>query len=473
MRVRPRLILVVVCCAALAVSMMQSVLIPLLPELPRLLGVAPDDASWLVTATVLAGAVSMPSISRLADMYGKRRIIVLCLVFLFVGSMLALVSSSLVILIIARALQGLSLALVPVAISILRDELPSARLALGIAIVSATMGLGGAIGLPLTGIVYNAWGWHAMFWTSAGMAVAAACAVLLFVPESRERTGGRFDLVGAGLLSVVLLALLLGITRGNHWGWFSWETLTAFAVSAVTFVAWLPWELRVRQPLVDLRTSARRPVLLTNIAALLVGFATFSNMLVTTQQLQLTTRSGYGLGLSVLAAGIAFVPVGLVFVVAVPLAARISRQYGPHMTLAVGGLVMAVGFAARPFMMSSLAGVVIGASAISVGMTLSFAALPVLIMRHVPIHETAAANGLNTVVRIAGIALASAVIAAVLAGMTARVGGQVLPKQSAFHVVFILGAVAALASAAVAFAVGRSAATESRATVVMETAEQS
>ena len=460
-RAKPNLVLAVLASSALSVSIMQTMLIPLIPELPHTLGVSADDASWLVTATLVTGAVAMPTITRLADMFGKRRMLMVCMLLLLAGSLLGVFASGLPALITARALQGCALAAIPVAMSVARDELPPERLAFSVALISASLGVGGAVGIPLTGVVFNAWGWHAAFWLAGGMALIGVVAVRLVMPESPEKSGGEFDLVGAVLLSVALVALLLGVTQGNHWGWFSASTLGAFGATVLIFAAWVPWELRLREPLVDLRISARRPVLLTNIAALLSGIAMFINMLATMQQLQIPTATGYGFGLTVLQAGVVFIPIGMIVVVVVPLAAAITRKFGARTTLIVGGLVMGVGFLDRLEMMASAWQVVLGACIVSTGMTLSFAALPVIIMRHVPLTETAAANGINTLARMSGLALGSAAVAALLAGVTTIVNGIALPSETALVITFLVAAVASFGATAVAIAIPRHAATDS------------
>ncbi len=434
---------------------MQTVIIPLIPQLPALLDVTPDQASWLVTATLITGAISLPTISRLADMFGKRRMIVFCLAALFVGSLMSVFATSLGVQIAARCLQGVSFALVPATFSILRDELPREKLTMAVALISATLGLGGAIGLPVAGVVFNLWGWHAVFWLAGGLAVLTAIAVLVVIPESPIRTGGRFDFFGAVFMSGALLALLVAITNGNNWGWLSVTTLGLVAISLALFAAWLPWELRTADPLVDLRTSSARPVLLVNIAALFAGIAMFGNMVSTTQLLQEPASTGYGFGLTVMQAGVAFLPIGLLFVVIAPLAGGLSRRYGARATLMLGCAVMLLGYVVRIWLMASPLQIVIGACIVAIGMTATLSALPVIIMRSVPLDETAAANGLNSLARTAGFAVASAAVTAVLASVTASVGGVQMPTQGAYVGLFVLGALASLGAGLAATAIPR------------------
>lgn len=269
-------------------------------------------------------------------MVGKRRMMVFCLVVMIIGSVIGALSQTLGVAILARALQGFAPALIPVGISIMRDELPREKVGSAVALMSATLGVGAAIGLPLAGVIYAHADWHAVFWVSAAMGLAMLVALPLVVSESTVQTRGRFDFVGAILLSAALTALLLAVSKGGHWGWASEQTLACFLVAAVLLAAWVPWELGAGSPLVDIRTSLRKPVLLTNVASLLVGFAMYGNMLSTTQLLQIPKAAGYGFGLSVIDTGLSMLPAGLAMVEMAPVSAAITKRYGANVTLISG-----------------------------------------------------------------------------------------------------------------------------------------
>ncbi|WP_449341929.1 MFS transporter [Streptomyces aurantiogriseus] len=178
-------------------SLMQSLVIPIVPDLPKLLGASPSNSSWAITATLLAAAVATPVTGRLGDMIGKRRMLLVSLVLLVAGSVTAALSDSLVPLVVGRALQGLAAGVVPLGISIMRDELPPERLGSATALMSASQGVGGALGLPAAAAIADNFDWHTLFWASGAAGALAAVLVLVFVPESKVRSGGRFDLVGA------------------------------------------------------------------------------------------------------------------------------------------------------------------------------------------------------------------------------------------------------------------------------------
>src|SRR5947209_20457 len=131
-------IIAVLCLAGTTVSLQQTLVVALLPSFAQLLGVSGDDISWLITATLLTSAVATPVVARLADMYGKRLMMIICIVVMTTGSLLAALSSgSFALLIVGRALQGFAAALIPVGISIMRDELPRERVSSAVALMSA------------------------------------------------------------------------------------------------------------------------------------------------------------------------------------------------------------------------------------------------------------------------------------------------------------------------------------------------
>ncbi|GAB3442218.1 MFS transporter [Streptomonospora sediminis] len=436
--------------AGIVVSLMQTVVIPLVPILPRLVGASAADTTWAITVTLLASAVATPVVGRLGDMYGKRRMLLVSVSLLVIGSVVCGLSTSLPPLIAGRALQGLAAGVIPLGISIMRDELPGERLGSAIALMSASLGVGGALGLPAAAFLAERTDWHVLFWASAGLGALAFVLVTAIVPEARVRTGGRFDALGAAGLSAALVCLLLAISKGADWGWTSATTIGLFCAAAAVLVLWGLWELRTRQPLVDLRTSMRRQVLLTNAASTVFGFAMFAMSLVFPQLLQLPASTGYGLGESMVTVGLVMGPSGVVMVAMAPVSARISKLGGPKTTLMLGAVVVACGYGLSIVFMSGVWHLVLVSSVIGAGIGLAYGAMPALVMAAVPVSETAAANSLNTLMRSIGTSVSSAVAGAVLTGMTTTFGDLTAPSQDGFRVVMAIGAAAALTALAVA-----------------------
>ncbi|MFI2509310.1 MFS transporter [Streptomyces sp. NPDC018972] len=436
--------------SGIVVSLMQTLVIPIVGQLPQYLNASASDTAWAITATLLAAAVATPVMGRLGDMHGKRRMLLISMAMLVVGSVVAGLSDSLVPMIVGRALQGLSSGVIPLGISILRDELPAEKLGSATAMISASLGVGGALGLPTAALIADNFDWHALFWTSAALGVVALVLVLVLVPESKVRTGGRFDLAGAAGMAAGLVCLLLAISKGADWGWGSGTTLGLFAAAVVVLLGWGFFELRVDQPLVDLRTTARPQVLITNLASVAIGFGMFSMSLVIPQLLQLPERTGYGLGQSLLAAGLVMAPSGLVMMALAPVSALVSRAKGPKVTLMIGALIVAAGYGLNVLLMSEVWHFVLASCVIGAGIGFTYGAMPALIMGAVPASETGAANSLNTLMRSIGTSVASAVAGVVLAQMTTRFGPYALPGEDGFRTVLALGAGAALIGFAIA-----------------------
>ncbi|MEU8760109.1 MFS transporter [Streptomyces sp. NPDC048659] len=444
---RTRLIVPVLAFCGVVVAVMQTLVVPLLPHVPELTGASTGAAGWLVTVTLLTGAVFTPVLGRVGDMYGKRRVLLASLGVLTLGSALCAVTSDIGVLITGRALQGAALAVIPLGISIIRDELPAERILPSIALMSSTLGIGAAVGLPLAAVVTENFDWHTMFWASAGLGLLDLLLVLWIVPESSVRAPGRFDVPGTLGLAAVLVGVLLAITQGTSWGWTSPLTLGLLGGSVAVGLLWGVYELRTSSPILDLRVSGRPAVLLTNLAALFIGFSFYANSLATAQLVQEPTSTGYGLGASIVVSGLCLLPGGLAMVALSPVSARISATYGPRTALGLAAVVMALGYGVRVFTTHSLWLIVAGATVVACGTAIAYSALPALVMRAVPVSETASANGLNTLMRSVGQACCSAVVTAVLAHLTfATAAGGTAPTLHAYLLIFVIAGGAALAA---------------------------
>ncbi|WP_328875461.1 MFS transporter [Streptomyces sp. NBC_00287] len=466
---RPNAVVAVLALAGIVVSLMQTLVIPIVPELPTLLNASASNTAWAITATLLAAAVATPVVGRLGDMIGKRRMLLTSILLLISGSVVCALADSLVPMIIGRALQGLAAAVVPLGISIMRDALPADRLAGSTALMSASLGVGGALGLPAAAFIADNWDWHILFWTSAALGAVSFALVLLIVPESKVRTGGRFDLVGSLGLTAGLVSLLLAVSKGGDWGWTSGTTLGLGATAVLILLAWGLYELKAKQPLVDLRTTAKPQVLFTNLASIALGFSMFAMSLVLPQLLQLPEETGYGLGKSMLTVGLVLAPQGLVMMAMSAVSAGITKAKGPKVTLMIGALIVAAGYGLNIVLMSEVWHLVLVSCIIGGGVGFTYGALPALIMGAVDPSQTGAANSLNTLMRSLGTSFASALAGVILAQMTTDFGGHALPSESGFKVVMAIGAGAALLAFGIASLVPKKRPAPAQATA--ETAE--
>jgi MFS family permease len=454
-RTRARIQVAVLALGGLSVSLVHTLVVPLLPVLPRLLGAGSVAVSWLVTSTLLASAIATPVLGRLGDQYGRRRMLLVALGLLVAGSALSGSTSDLSLLIAGRALQGCATAVIPLAISIINTNLPGEHRASGIALLSATLGFGGAIGLPVSGLVVEYADFHLLFWLIAAVGTAVGIAVWLAVPEPADRSGGPVDFTGALLLATVLGALLLPLSNGGMWGWTSPLTLGLFGAFAAAAPLFVGHQNRHRRPLVDMRTLRRRPILLTNVVSVLVGFALYANFLGTASYVEAPAATGYGFGVSTLVGGLCMLPGGAAMMALSPFAGRMISRRGPRLTLVLGSLVIAVGYLARIVLTHGLWQVLVASTIASVGAAVAYSAMPALILDAAPADESAAATGINALARGIGTSLASAVATVLLGALTVTIAEETFPTRTAFLFFFLCGAATAAFAALIMALAGR------------------
>ncbi|GAA3861541.1 hypothetical protein GCM10022381_02330 [Leifsonia kafniensis] len=450
---RPGLIIAALASAGISSAFTQTMVTPLVALLPGIFKTTSDNTTWIFTATLLAAAVAVPISGRLGDLFGKRRMILLLALPLALGAIVCAIAPNVQIMILGRALQGLGSGMVPLGIALLRDVVPKERLSSAIATVSATLGAGAAIGLPISAAVIEFSSWRILFWAAAIVSGLIALTIWKIVPAvPAGASGQRFDGVGAAGLALGLVALILGISKGSAWGWSSPLTITMLAAAVVVFGLWGWWELRTTDPLIDLRTTARPRVLLTNIASIFVGFGMYASSLVFPQVLQLSSATGYGLGQSILAAGLWMAPAGLMMLVLSPVGGRMSDKRGPKFTFLLGVVILAAGYGVALLAMSHAWGILLAGLVVNSGVAFAYGAMPAIIMSAVPRSETASANGFNTLMRSLGTTTGSAIVGIVLAQMTIQLGGVAVPSEAGFHTVLTIGAgVAVVAAVIVAF----------------------
>lgn len=453
---RDRATIAVLAGSGMLTSLQFTLIVPALSEVPAALGIGADDATWMVTITLLTGTVGTPIIGRLADMYGRRRLLLFSLACLFAGSLLAALWLAPPTALVGRALQGMSTAIIPVGISLLRDLVSRERANFGIALISGTLGIGSALGLPLSGVLSTLGGLPAIFAFSSIASAAFLLLVIAFVDESPVRTPGRFDVVGSIALTVALTCLLLLISKSLSWADAApWAVTVLICVGLVATAVWVLVGLRHPAPVIDLRTSFRRRVLLTNVATFFAAFGMFANHLLTMQEARTPVASGAGLGLAPFGAGLVLVPSALAMVLLAPAAGRLLSRAGGRIALALGSAVIAGAYVLRLLVHDGLFVVVISATLVGVGTAFAFAAMPTLIIDAVPPIESASATAVNSLVRSLSGATASAVFAYLIVAHPSPVGTEYL-SEGGFMIAFGLVALLSALGTLIALALPRS-----------------
>jgi EmrB/QacA subfamily drug resistance transporter len=431
------LTLAVLAVAALAYALLQTMVAPALPDIQRELHASTTAVTWVLTIYLLSASVFTPILGRLGDMFGKERVLVGVLVVLGLGTLVSALSSSLGMLVAGRAIQGAGGAVFPLAFGIIRDEFPPAKVGAGIGLISATFGIGGGGGLVLAGVIVDHLNYTWIFWFALVMIVAATIAAHFFVPESPVKSPARIDWVGAVGLGVGLSCVLLAVSEGNQWGWGSARVLGIIAAGLALLAAWMRFELRAPEPLVDMRMMRLRGVWTTNLTSLMVGFGMFGAYLLLPQLVQMPPAAGFGFGATVTEAGLFLLPSALVMLFAGPIAGVLGARFGSRVPMLIGIVVAIASFVMFAAAHDQRWEIYVASALNGIGIGLSFAAMAALIVEAVPQGQTGVATGMNTIMRTIGGALGAQIAASIV---SAHVAANGLPQERGFTEAFAASA---------------------------------
>ena len=396
------LTLAVLLVGAMAYALSQTMVVPALPEIQRQLDTTSTAVTFVLTGYLLTAAVATPIMGRLGDMFGKNRLLVVALSVFALGSLVSAVSQSIEVLIAGRAIQGVGGAVFPLSFGIIRDEFPPERVSTGIGLISATFGIGGGAGLVLSGVIVDHLDYEWIFWLALIVVSGAIVAARRFIPESPVKSPARIDWIGAGLLSAGLVALLVAVSEGNSWGWGSAGVVSLFVLSAAVLIAWVAYEYRAPEPLVDMRMMRDRAVLTTNLTALLVGFGMFGSFILIPQFVQIPTSAGFGFAASVTEAGLYMLPSAATMLVAAPLAGWLGGRIGSKLPLQLGTAIAAAAFVFLALVHGEPWSIYVGTALLGLGVGFSFASMANLIVEAVDQRHTGVATGINTIMRLIG-----------------------------------------------------------------------
>ncbi len=413
--VHPNVILAVLCVAGLAYSVLSSAVIPALPTFQHTLHTTETGATWLLTAFLLSASVGTSVIGRLGDMYGKEKLLLWTLLILAFGTLLAAVSNSLGMLIVARVIQGVAGGIFPLAFSIARDEFPRERVAGSIGLMSSILGVGGGLGLVLGAVISEHLGWHWIFWIPLVVTLIAAACTWRWIPESPVRAPGRVNWLAAVVMTIGMSLLLIGIAQTSTWGWGSAKSLGLMVGGLAVIALWVAIEVRSDHPLVDMTMMRIRGVWTTNLAAFLIGGGLYASFILFPEFAQLPKSTGFGFGASVVVSSLYLLPAALGMVVLGSVTGRVARRYGSKLALVVGSAITAVAFIWSALQHGHPYDILISCALMGVGIGLAFAALGNLIVSAVEPHQTGVASGMNTVMRTLGGALGGQISATFLA----------------------------------------------------------
>ncbi|MEU3223271.1 MFS transporter [Streptomyces sp. NPDC006976] len=436
---------------------LQGGIAPLLPDIGAQLGVADADLSWVVAAQLLAAAVSVPAFGRLGDVHGHRRMLRVSLVCVAAGSLLVAFAPSLPVLLAGRVLQGPLAALLPLEIALVRDRLSVERARGAIARLVGALALGTLLGGVVMGLAHRATGdVRITLLIPALLAVVCVPVSFLAIPESTRTPDGRLDWPGVGLLSLAMVLLLTAISAAKSGSPLSGTVLVPVLLALLVGAGWAVRELRVAEPLVDLRALADRSVAPYFLCAAAFGVVYFGSLAPDATFLAADPeRTGYGFGLPALTISLIALPAGVAAVAGSSLTARIAGRLGYRPTLIASFTLIGAGFLSIAAFHAQIWQLVAAKGVAGVGMGVALGALPTVIAEAGAPSRTGITTALYNNVKTLGGAVAGAVIAVILAVPGTETGASVPDTQEAagesgYVAVWLLCALLSLGAAAAA-----------------------
>jgi MFS family permease len=455
----------------------ETMLIPAIPDLIRDFDVSYSISAWILTAYLISGAVMTPIAGKLADIYGKKKVLLGVLAAYIIGLTMAGFSPNIYFMVAARAVQGVGMAMFVIAFSIIRDQFPREKMSIGQGVISSMFASGAVLGLLLGGIVIQNYGWQATFLSAIPIAIA------LFVINSKFNykkqshevkraenpnsmaenapvavsypKNGKVDVKGAITLATFITSFLLALTLSQTTGNSSISSTSAnllvyylIILGVGTFALFVIIERREKYPLVDFKLILHKAILPSNIIILVVGFSMF--MVFQTIPVLVRNPQPFGFGLDAAEAGYVQLPFAIVLLIFGPTSGLIVAKMGSIRPLIIGIAVTTAGFLALLAFHSDLMTISLGLAVLSTGLSLTNVGAMNVTMLATPIQHTGMSLGTNNLMRIIGSSIGPA-----LAGMYMQanqspvvIAGHIalFPNTNAYNSIFLTAVILSLAS---------------------------
>lgn len=449
---------IVLCLGDLMIVLDSTVVNVALPTIRGALGFSEGSLAWVVNAYLLTFGGFLLLGGRLADLYGQRRLFLIGLSVFVAASLACGLAGSAVMLVAARAVQGLGGAVVSaVALSLITNLFPEpAERVRAMGYFGFVMAAGGSVGVLLGGLLTDAFDWHWIFLINlpVGAAVFVAAARLL-APDAADRPGQTLDMAGAVTITAALLLAIYAIIGGNAAGWTSVETLSMLAAAVALFAAFLLIEARVRAPLMPLHLFGSRNVSVSNMVGVLWAAGMFAWFFLSALYMQSV------LGYSPLHVGLAFLPANVIMgAFSYKLSAIVVNRFGIRLPLVAGLIIAASGlalFALAPVEGRFALHVLPGMTLLGIGAGVAFNPILLAAMNDVAPEESGLASGVVNTSFMMGGALGLAVLASLAAArsaaLTAAGASAAVALHGGYQVAFALGAALALAAGLLSLAV--------------------
>jgi MFS family permease len=495
-------ILVILSCLATMVMYAETMLIPAIPDLIKDFHVSYSMSSWILTAYLITGAVMTPIAGKLSDIFGKKRILLIIMIIYAIGVSIAGFATNIYFLLFARAIQGIGMAMFPIAFSIVRDNFPREKLSIGQGVISSMFASGAVIGLSVGGAIIKHYGWQATFFSIIPIAIALLIVVSRFIrvneevekeaqPEeqlngqlsveakqkrvgskdnkktnnyrgSKDRRSSVVDIKGAITLALTVTSFLLVLTYleiGGNGGTStgSLQTIIFLIIGIISLALFILLEKRATNPLVDFRLLLHKTVLPANLIIMIVGFSMF--MVFQTIPILARNPPPLGFGEDAVSTGNIQLPFALILLVFGPTSGFIISKLGSMKPVIAGASITSAGFFGLLMFHSTPLSLSANLAILSTGLSLTNVGAMNVTILSTPKQFTGISLGTSMLMRIVGAAVGPA-----LAGMymqsnqsILRINGiaQYFPSAESYSLIFITATALSILSIALAILLRR------------------
>ncbi|MGC8995618.1 MAG: MFS transporter [Thermoplasmata archaeon] len=449
---------IVMAFAGLLVMYVETMIVPSLPTLINYFHTDYDTLSWVVTSYLIAGTVSSIIFGKLADIYGKKKVFLILAGIYSFAIIFGGFSKTISEFIIIRTIQGSGMAMFPVAFSLIRDEFPPEEIPLAQGIVSSMFAGGASIGLVFGAYISQNYGWEWDYHTSIPLALLLFFLAWKYLRESPYKTKTNIDWPGTLLLSSGIIMALIATSEGEYWGWTSESIISLYAFSVVLISLFLYVETIVKEPLINLDMLIERDIFLTNFVSLFVASGMFFLYFTIPPILEDPPPSGFGE--TILTAGLTNLPAAIMAIVFAPIAAFITKKYGPKYSILIGITVQLISFFALYFNRSSVISITEDSLLLGAGASFSMVGITNILIAITPEDKIGISMGMNQLFRNVGSVIAPAIagvletgyqIGIIVGEYPGRFGDlnfipyiAYFPSNEAFDLIYITGIIVAL-----------------------------
>lgn len=426
-------------------SFQSSMIFAALPTISREFA-DPAQTGWLVTSYILVQAVMAALGGRLGDLYGRKIVLIILLLTSAFGSTISAFAPSLELMILGRAIQGVSGAVLPLCFGLAREHAPRERIAWCISIISATAAAGSAAGMVLSGAITQHAHWSLIFHVTMYLPLFAIAAMAVLPRSAASASNRSIDYVGGILFAPAIAIILLAITLAPGWGWLAGRTLMTLLAGLVLFAIWIGHEARHPDPLINVRLLGRRQIAMANLLSAVLSLGSLQILLFMMALAQQPLWTGVGLGLTATAAALVKLPSNIVSVLIAPITGRLADRHGGRVPAICGSVLLIAGWSGMALLHHHLPFVVLTSVVIGAGVAMTMAAQPILAVEVSPEDRTSEVTGLISVVRFVFMAIGAQIVAFLLGtSVISAPGLGSYPAPEAFTGVFIFMVATAIA----------------------------